>query len=61
MENIDKIMSAQFDTAALLAESSAKGFIIDTDILQDQINIFEKEVESQEVEVRQIIRNLMHW
>lgn len=61
MNRIDQIVTAQFETAALLAESSAKGFIVDVDILQDQINIFEKEVEFQEVQVRQIIRDLMNW
>jgi len=61
MEKTDKIIKAQSDTAAILAESSAKGFIVDPEILQNKIDAFTEDVANQETAVREMIRKLMNW
>lgn len=57
----DTILYAQFDANALLAESSAHGYLIDPQTLSDFVTDFTKSVEEQERELRTDIATALGW
>jgi hypothetical protein len=61
MDNKSLILRAQNNTAALLAESTVKGYYIDPEVLNELVEVYGEKISSQEIHLEALVRKEMGW